>query len=400
MRTGLLLFPFLLTACGPRRPAPVVSPLPVLDSDDAAYESDVGLQKLKTVRIGIRERASKASLRCAGPLTVVRLDSNRSEEWPPGFYLITVAGGQISVKGKRLGRKVRFRSVSRAHPLLSNQKKYRGSFLALVSKSTKFNLIDELSVDDYLKGVLPREVIVSWPLESLKAQAVASRTYLASHMGRHRKEGFDLCATIHCQVYGGMEGEDPRTNKAVNETAGQILVHGGKPIGAFFHSNCGGQTEQILPVWGTPNRPYLPSVKCPYGTEDPHYEWLREFTRSEMIDLLRKQTPVSGSVLKSFRIKSKSESGRAAVVEVETDRGRYPLSGNAFRMALNPGRMRSTLWTDVRKTRTGYLFKGRGWGHGVGMCQWGAKGLAELGRTYKQILRFYYPNTAIHVWTD
>jgi stage II sporulation protein D len=196
-----------------------------------------------------------------------------------------------------------------------------------------------------------------------------------------------------------MTKEHPRTNQAVDDTQGQILVYQGSPIGAFFHSNCGGTTEEIQPVWGSVNRPYLPRKKCSYGTADPRYNWKISFNKNDILEALKSKTEVRGTNLKSLKIKKKSLSGRAEKISVVTNQGEYTLSGNAFRIAMHPEKIRSTLFQTFEKHGDGYTFAGRGWGHGVGMCQWGAKGQAENGRNYKEILSFYYPHTELKLWS-
>jgi stage II sporulation protein D len=117
------------------------------------------------------------------------------------------------------------------------------------------------------------------------------------------------------------------------------------------------------------------------------------------METLRKKTEVKGTVLKSLRIKKKSPSGRAEKITVVTDTGSYDLKGNDFRIAMHPERIRSTLLLGLTRHGDGYEFEGRGWGHGVGMCQWGAKGQAEHGRNYRDILEFYYPNSHLEIWS-
>lgn len=395
----LLALSFVAGCAGRRMPPPDPEPLPIRDGARRPGDGSVHYEP-KTVKIGLREAATKVSLQCEGDFLVRDVPALSEKKWPKGDYLITVKSGRIVIAGKSFGDEVRFIPTSEAFPLQSNRATYRGTLIARVDGGTRVTLINELTVDDYLKGVLPREVVPAWAEESLKAQAVASRTYLVSHLGRHNSNGFDLCSDVHCQVYGGVDREHPRTTAAVAATEGEILVHAGKPISAFFHSNCGGQTERPGPVWGMADTPYLPSKACRYGGQDPRYVWSLVLSDDEIMTALKRSTDVRGDVLESISVKSKSTSGRAAFVTVETDRGRFTVNGNKFRLALHPGRLRSTLWTRMTRTRRGYRFEGRGWGHGVGMCQWGAKGQADLNRSYRTILSFYYPGSTLTLWTD
>jgi stage II sporulation protein D len=218
-------------------------------------------------------------------------------------------------------------------------------------------------------------------------------------LGKHGDKGFDLCSDVDCQVYGGMTKEHPKTNAAVDDTRGEILVYDGKPIGAFFYAVCGGSTERIKAVWGNDDQPYLPQKKCPYCRENPRYTWKLTVHDDDILKALLKAGLVKGDRLLNVSVKRKSRSARVEFVSVKTNEGTFEMRGNAFRIAMNPEKIRSTLWTYFRR-RDGniYEFEGKGWGHGVGLCQWGAKGQAEHGRTYRQILSYYYPGADIAQW--
>lgn len=365
---------------------------PVLRSFSLADDADSDI-----VRIGLRIGVQKSTVSCESAIRATDANTGETKEWPAGSYDINAIDNRLQVNGKRNGTELRLEPADASAFLQSNATKVRGA-LILKAASGLVSVINEVGIDGYLKGVLPREVVVSWPAECLKVQAVASRTYLASHLGRHKDLGFDLCADVHCQVYGGVNKENERCSRAVEETKGKILLYEGKPIGAFFHSNCGGSTEEIRRVWGHTNRAYLPRKKCGYGKEDPRYQWKISFKEDALLAALKAKTKVQGERLKSLRIKKRSPSERVETISVQTDAGTYDLMGNEFRLALHPEKIRSTLWTRFSEQEGGYAFEGMGWGHGVGMCQWGAKGQAERGKNYEDILAFYYPHTKLGVW--
>jgi stage II sporulation protein D len=397
-RRAILLFSLaviFLAACQPPRSPIVRKKLPIAGKTipKAVIEAQ------RKVLIGLRVEVNEASVSSDGPLQIINMSRGSEEMWPHGRYSLLVRDGNVLVEGKPFGTKVKFVSADPECLLQSNGQTYRGAFIVKAAEDSKITLINELGIDDYLKGVLPREVVISWPQQSLRVQAVASRTYLASHLGHHASQGFDLCSDVHCQVYGGTAKEHPKTSEAVDATNGEILVYNGKPMGAFFHSNCGGSTEEIAYVWGQTNVPYLPRKKCGYGTADPRYHWKLSLNDSDILAALKNKTKVKGNTLKSLRVKKKSPSGRAQFVTVTTDQGAFDLSGNEFRIALNPEKIRSTLWTRLDRHKNAYSFEGRGWGHGIGMCQWGAKGQAEQGRDYREILNFYYPHTSLVLWS-
>ncbi len=392
---GAMLVLSLVGCAVPKKSkGPIRKPLAI---EPAAPSVASTLKMPHKVKIGLRMGIEEIKISCGGGMRVKDLDRKPNQEWASGTYRFTIKDSMLLEGGVQRGKNVLISALEDGFPIEVNGRPYRGDILLRVING-KFNVINELSVDDYLKGVLPREVGVSWSIESLKAQAVASRTYLVSHLGQHGQQGFDLCSDVHCQVYGGREKEHPATNTAVDETRGEILVWNGKPIQAFFHSNCGGATEAVEYVWGLNSQPYLVKKKCHFGTEDPRYHWKKIYANNDILKALKAKTKVAGSELHSVKIHAKSPSGRASKVAVKTDQGTYILSGNEFRIALNPEIIRSMLWTRLEKLKDAYCVEGRGWGHGVGLCQWGAKGQAENGRTYRKILDFYYPGCDLAVW--
>jgi stage II sporulation protein D len=377
----------LLAGCSAHRLNPRHGDLKIIEKKN---DQAVSLAPRETMRVGIRVDVESATISCESDFLVEDLIKKKSEKWLAGPHPVTAA----KVKGKKL-----WMSIPTGDSYFQvGENKYRGS-LIVTESGGRVTVINELGIDDYLKGVLPREVTVTWPDEALKVQAVASRTYLAAHLDKHGAQGFDLCSDVHCQVYGGMTKEHPKTTAAVDNTRGEILIYKDKPIGAYFYAFCGGSTEKIRPVWGNDDQPYLPQKKCRYCVGNPRYVWKLTVHDDDILKALLKADLVKGTALKNISVKKKSGSARAEIVTVKTDAGSFDMRGNAFRIAMNPEKIRSTLWTHLKKRDGGiYEFEGKGWGHGVGMCQWGAKGQAEHGRSYTDILSFYYPGSHIEQW--
>ncbi|MBV9079759.1 MAG: SpoIID/LytB domain-containing protein [Elusimicrobia bacterium] len=389
-RAVLLSIPILtFVACHPARMPIVRRPLEIKGQTSAAPG---------TVKIGIKISVPDVTVTCPVPIMAVDETSGEQARWPAGSHHIEVISGIIAVDGKPRAGVWRLRPREDGQFIQCGVYAYRGDLVVKLVER-KITVINELPIDDYLKGVLPREAVPTWAEEALKAQAVASRTYLASHLNQHASQGFDLCSDVHCQVYGGMTKEHPRTTAAVDDTRNEILIYGGKPISAFFHANCGGSTEKVSAVWGNADQPYLPRKRCEWGTAAPWYHWKKSFADEDILSSLRAKNLIKGTVLKSISIAERSGSGRAAKMRVRTDGGTFTMSGNDFRIAMNPEKIRSTKFTSVQRLRGGYAFAGDGWGHGVGMCQWGAKGQAEHGRSYRDILAFYYPSSEIALWS-
>lgn len=252
--------------------------------------------------------------------------------------------------------------------------------------------IQTLSIDEYIKGVVAAEMPANFELEALKAQAVAARTYALYQQERKGSLTTDFQTD---QAWLSKEELRKRwgffqsfklwrkVSQAVEETRGEVLVFGGKPIFAAYHSTCGGQTEDAQVVWGN-SLPYLKSVKCKYCRESPRYRQELDFSTHDLavatgIDLSA-QAVSTGS--KALAITRKSSAGRVERVRV----GERELKGTDFRKMLG---LRSTNFT-MKKQGTRIKLTVVGNGHGVGMCQYGCQGLAKEGKNYRQILEHYY----------
>src|SRR3990170_2400770 len=279
--------------------------------------------------------------------------------------------------------------------LQAGPRRYRGAIELRRAPEGKLTAINELDVEQYLYGVLKMEVDAGWPAEALKAQAVAARTLALQSLGRFAAEGYDLRATTDSQVYGGINAEDPRTTAAVDATRGVVMTYAGRPIFAAHHSDSGGATESSEFVWGQPY-PYLRGVPDPYGQDYPGREWLSRIDIPTLeARLVRAGKPVPG--ITGVAVTATSPSGRALTVRVTGASGALDLRATDLRTILGVTFLRSTLLA-VRLTRDevpAVEFQGRGSGHGVGMSQWGARGQALLGRTYPEILGFYYQGVQV-----
>jgi stage II sporulation protein D len=273
-----------------------------------------------------------------------------------------------------------------------NKRSYRGN-LELRVKGDRIEVVNLIELEDYLYGVVNREMSPKWPMGALKAQAIISRTFALGNLNRHKSEDYNLCSSWHCQVYGGKNDESKEAIKAVNETKGLVLVYKNNLIHAPFHACCGGVTAKGNLVWNGGKYPYLRSVVDPFCRRSPHYRWRYEIKEEKLRKILSKKKKDIGRIYKLLPI-NKSRDGRAANILIFHKNGRLNLNSNDFRLILNPNKLRSTRFK-VFKRENRFLFYGYGWGHGVGLCQWGAKKMAKEGKSFSQILRFYYPGTNI-----
>lgn len=276
-----------------------------------------------------------------------------------------------------------------------NDKTYGESIVLLKNPKGGMDVVNEVDLERYLKGVLPKEVSAGWPPESLKAQAVASRTYAFFRMVERASEPYDVASDVTSQVFGGESAFDERTSAAVDATRGLILIYRGSLFPAFFHSNSGGHTTDAASVWSIKAHPALKGVKSEFSLNEKHAAWSEEFTYAEMETALRKHG-VALRGLTGVKPDDLDDSGRYRTMILYDQAGRTKVKSSEFRIALDPFRFKSTLLTSFNENARGMIFRGRGWGHGVGLCQYGNKNLAGLGYDFESILKYYYPSTNLH----
>jgi stage II sporulation protein D len=269
-----------------------------------------------------------------------------------------------------------------------NDRWYRGRtrILRMGAGVTALNLVD---LEQYLYSVVGGEAIPSWPLEALKSQAVAARTYAIYKSNTSGNRFYDLDTTTRTQVYKGMESEFTSTHEAVNATRDQILTYNGKVILAVFHSSSGGHTENVEDVWNSA-LPYLRGV-VDYDQVAPVFQWSKSFSASELGRLIG-----GVGVVRSLDPRRITPRGRIIQLRVVGDRGSKLVSDDQLRQALD---LRSTLFT-VSENNNTFQIDGRGFGHGIGLSQWGAFGLASQGETYDRILTHYYQNAQLTALGD
>ncbi len=278
--------------------------------------------------------------------------------------------------------------------------KFQGNMEIIHDGAGTLTVINDVALEDYVTGVLAGEIPHEWPLEALKAQAIAARTFAFLKMMDARQKGqkYDVENNAFYQVYQGTGKVDDEMIRAVKETRGEILVYGDRPIEAYFHSNCGGHTTSAKDVWGK-DQPYLRSVSCEFGNNGAHYRWKASIP---IRDIVRKLKSIGVTLSDVVRISGLDVDGGDRIVNLDildADGRVHTLKANAFRMALGPDLVKSTHFS-ARVEGDKVLFDGKGWGHGVGLCQEGAQGMANHGYGAFDILRHYYQGIMIEKITD
>jgi stage II sporulation protein D len=294
--------------------------------------------------------------------------------------------GEVAVDGVRAAG---FRLMS-AQALRVNGRDYPAP-IDVVRNGEGLSVVNELPLEDYLPGVLRAESSEKFPREALRAQAIVARTYAAYQRLLNGAKPYHIVASTAHQQYAGRVPPTSPLWDVVRETAGQVLLWEGDVFPAFYHTESGGYTEDPRTVFAARNMPGLKPVTCPFSAGSPHYFWNLDIRLADLTDALRRGGVDVGKV-RRVAVAERTPSLRAATVAVTGTRASVQVRGNDFRRMLGYDVFKSTLFAvaidgDVAR------FAGRGYGHGVGMCQWGAKGMAERGHTAPQILAFYYPGT-------
>ncbi|HEY6639721.1 MAG TPA: SpoIID/LytB domain-containing protein, partial [Nitrospiraceae bacterium] len=262
----------------------------------------------------------------------------------------------------------------------------------LMRKGKGFLVINRVDIEEYVKGVVPAEVSSTWHPEMLKAQAVAARTYALYQQMLSATREYDVVATVQDQVYRGKQGVDAGILRAVEDTRGLVVTYQDAPIYAAFSSTAAGLTEDAVNVWSK-EYPYLKGVECPFDLMSPYYQWKSSFKIDTLEQNLRQQGFSVGTIATITPI-SFSRGGRVAKLRVLHSGGELVLRGEELRKAVGYTIIPSTQFA-IESVGRDVVLSGFGAGHAVGMCQWGAKELAELGYPFSTILRYYYPGTEL-----
>lgn len=300
----------------------------------------------------------------------------------------TPEGIAIRVNGQYLGTFGTVRAEHEQESLAINGNAFRGNLSLMPAAAGGFHVVNEVLLEDYLKSVVPSESPASWPQQSLQAQAMAARTYAVANWGKNKADGFDMNDDTSDQVYKGMSTEHPATQEAVAATRSQIITYGNKPITALFFSTSGGHTDSSKEVWGV-DLPYIQPVPD-FDQAASRYRW--NLTRSEV--QLRTALAELGHNVGSIRQIEALEHtphDRVKQLKIVGSRGSVVVDGNKFRFA---AKLYSTKFT-VKASGGNFTFNGGGWGHALGMSQWGARQMALDGFKAPEIVKHYYQGVDI-----
>ncbi|MBZ0200242.1 MAG: SpoIID/LytB domain-containing protein [Ignavibacteriaceae bacterium] len=380
------------------------------------FSSDNGTvwgKSTSTIRVNLFNSNLEYSLTAVGSMLLV-VDNKKEAIINKNNVLNFSAEGEkvaLTIKGKNyIGSEIRLLEANDGQNLFIDGKQLTG-YVKVLSSGGKIYFVNVLPFEEYLKGVVPAEMPVGQGtenFEALKAMAICARTYAVIKMNNHAAI-FDLYDSVSDQVYGGVNRGNEVSDRAVIETAGMILTYNGNPATTLYYSTCGGRTEDGKNVFESADYPYLVShddSSPAYCSVSPRFEWEENYSGDELIKRLTAANLLDAGVntLKDLLVVSRFESGRVNQldfrIEGADDSERVvSIYGNRIRGIIrnsDNSAMLNSNWFDVVKTDEGnFILKGKGYGHGVGVCQYGAMTQSKLGKKYRQILNFYYPGTSL-----
>ena len=373
------------------------------------------IEHVPNVRVLLGSRSSDATVTSTANMVVLNSGNGQVSTISANKGTsIGIRGGKIAVNGKAIDTVVTLKPTNSDAPFLFEGKGYRGG-LTLRANNGTMMVINSVPLEEYLYGVVPQEVVPSWPAAALEAQAVAARTYALHTMEQNKGKLYDVSNSTDHQVYSGVSGEYQATTNAVNKTKGVVMLYNQRPINALFHSDGGGYTEDSVNVWGN-DIPYLKGVKD-FSTGTSTSNWIVTTSRQALESKLNAASKGVGK-LKSIQLtplgkpgqqtSDRGVSGRIKSATFIGTSGKTTVDGDSLRSILglkstlfdfyvnhNPAKGTGKAYHNFTGNNDTVYIKGHGWGHGLGMSQWGAAEMAKRATPgdanyYQTILRHYY----------
>jgi stage II sporulation protein D len=363
-----------------QRDAPVVR--------DGVHDYGPLLDKTPTVRVLLVNDKREAQLAINGCYQITGSLTNIIDQGQ-GLQRCTISAsnGGINIGNKRYNNsELRITSHLDGEIELNNVR-YRGEIRILQQFDNKFAVIEEIDLESFIAGVLGSEMPPNWDEDALRAQAVAVRTYAMYKKKVRRDDAYHL--DMLELAYKGVAGETARLNRIVQETRGVIMVYNWNVFPAYFHSTCGGHTEDINHVFGRDSIPPLSGVACNYCNNSKHAYWSTDISKAEIEKKLR-EANVYVSDISIVKAINPGAGDHGSKVEIISANGSKEMNANDFRLLVGPNYLLSTAFNS-RSNGKSITFSGKGWGHGVGLCQYGAQAMAQKGFHWTDILKHYYP---------
>jgi stage II sporulation protein D len=357
--------------------------------------SEAAAERVDRIRVALVAAHHTVTVSAVGSIRVV------TRGWTatiPGPLTVRLAGETLIVNDRVVRPPVRLAGASAF--LSVDGTPVRGE-LVITVRDRHVLVVNELDLEDYVRSVVPSEVPSDWPVEALKAQAILARTFVLYKKAERAASDFDVDATVQSQVYGGVPSEDGRTSEAARVTAGRVVWFDGRLAFTPYHSTSAGQTEDAMELWGL-DQPYLKGVDCSFDSESPAARWTRRIPLEDIETALGQAGYRVGPIAAIAPI-ARNRSGRVSSVRLLHAGGGLVLKGEDLRRIIGYQRLPSMRFdvtefaVNPESRQVEAWFEGGGWGHGVGVCQWGMKALADRGWAAERIIAYYYPGTRVDV---
>ncbi len=363
---------------------------------------DKYLENPPEVRVLLLKNVEKAKIEIKSPYTIRDLDSNKI--LAQGNYLpdsiVYVNSGRFQIKP------VSSHSVRKKYPLIEvdgkieitsqnngfiklNKSKYQGKLRMIPKKAERFSVVEEINVEDYLPGVVESEMPAKWKDNAILAQVIAARTYAVyqKKIKANAQYHFDK----RDLAYSGSYTSHPKPKGLVEKSRGVIMVYDWGIFPGYFHSTCGGHTEDVNMVLGLKSILPLSGVSCGYCKKSKFYRWKKVIEKSTIEERLR-DFGIKVKGLSGITAEKIGPGGHCSTIKIKYSKGTKRLNANEFRLMVGPNYLSSTAFK-VKDNGSSLIFKGKGWGHGIGLCQYGTQGMARSGYKWFEILRRYYPGS-------
>lgn len=374
----------------------------------------------RPIRVGLSIERRTHQIECGESCRAVLGEDGDNTGRVPGSLTLSAQGGQIVLEGDgkfyRSNNKKALVEPWEGNTIVKlNGKSYRGG-IEFAIQNGGIRVVNVVAIEDYLRGVVPNEIgrLDSTMFEALKAQAVAARTYAYKHFQSRVSQGFDVYADVRDQVYEGSDGESALANQAIDGSSGVVMQYQGGLVEAYYHSTCGGHTESVE-AWNKKPMDYLKPVPDvdPQGNAwcalSSYSAWEYRYSWSELTAIAKQYLPSAApdtifpfNRIEKVMVLDRNPGFRVSGVLFVTDKGTFLVKGDKnrwlFRNPQNPEKTLPSAWFELFSDANGVTLKGRGFGHGIGLCQMGARALAKAGYSYKEILWHYYPNVDLVKW--
>ncbi len=386
-------FIFLLTAM-------LVSCLKTGTNTETVYKYDKYLKTPPDIRVLLRKDVKETEIEISHPYSISDLDSNKilaSRANLPKSVIFLKSGefrirpqashstSEASTTFVKTNSNVGI--VSDNGFIKIDKSKYRGMLILVPQKKGRFSVLEEIGIEEYLPGVIEREMPTLWRDDAIQAQVIAARTY-AIYQKKTKNNALYHIDKLDL-AYNGSYNYQPKTKEIVDNSRGTVMVYNWELFPGYFHSTCGGHTEDINIVFNLRSIPPLSGVDCGYCNKSKYYNWKTNLKKNE---IERKLGNARFSVKKINKIitEKSGPGGHSSIIKIEHSGGTKRVNANEFRLIIGPNRLRSTAFK-VKNNGSSLTFDGSGWGHGVGLCQYGTQGMANSGFKWYDILKHYYP---------